>query len=252
MKRTIALPLLVIAFAVSVIFASRTPQIITEELPQEETGNPPLLTLTDDVGGQTVTLEVYEPNEEGFARYVLLDADGTQIDRGSESLGGDNASERFALTAVDDVLGFPGIEVTLPIAGYMIRHAYYALTEQGFVYVGEFYGHDFGTAWGDGAWTVDLDGNGHSELVTRSTAGDGVSRVRVYRWNAESEAVQHSSIDWEKADERLARLSAPLGVAARAEKYHAGENTVELTLYREGITDSTMLPLTPDILGEWE
>ena len=181
----------------------------------------------------------------------MLDADGTQIDRGSESLGGDNASEHFALTAADDVLGFPGVEVTSPLAGYMIRHAYYALTEQGFVYAGESYGHDFGAAWGDGAWPVDLDGDGRSELVTRSTAGDGVSRVRVYRWDAESDTVQHSYIDWEKADTRLARLSVPLGAAVRVETYHAIENTVELTLYREGITESMVLPLTTDILGEW-
>ncbi len=154
MKRTIALPLLVIAFDVSVIFASRTPRLIAGELPREETENPPLLTLTEDVGGQAVTLEVYEPNEEGFAHYVLLDTDGTQIDRGSESLGGNKASECFALTAADDVLGFPGIEVTSPLAGYMIRHAYYALTEHGFVYTGESYGHDFGAALGDGAWPV--------------------------------------------------------------------------------------------------
>ena len=117
-------------------------------------------------------------------------ADGTQIDRGSESLGGDNASEHFALTAVDDVLGFPGVEVTSPLSRYMIRHAYYALTEQGFVYAGEFYGHDFGTALGDGAWPTDLDGDGRRELVTRSTAGDGISRVRVYHWNAEGDVAR--------------------------------------------------------------
>ena len=57
MKRTIALPLLAMAFAVSVIFASRTPRLITEELPQEKVENPALLTLTEKAGGrQTVTL----------------------------------------------------------------------------------------------------------------------------------------------------------------------------------------------------
>lgn len=53
------------------------------------------------------------------------------------------------------------------------------------------------------------------------------------------------------ADAQLARLSAPLGVTARAETYHAQDNTVTLTLYTESGTKETTLPLTTDILGEW-
>lgn len=62
---------------------------------------------------------------------------------------------------------------------------------------------------------------------------------------------QRSEVDWEKADAQLARLSAPLGVTARAETYHAQNNTVTLTLYTESGTKETTLPLTTDILGEW-
>ena len=38
---------------------------------------------------------------------------------------------------------------------------------------------------------------------------------------------------------------------ARAETYHAEDNTVTLTLYTENGTKETTLPLTTDILGEW-
>ena len=38
---------------------------------------------------------------------------------------------------------------------------------------------------------------------------------------------------------------------ARAETYHAQDNTVTLTLYTESGTKETTLPLTTDILGEW-
>ena len=59
------------------------------------------------------------------------------------------------------------------------------------------------------------------------------------------------SVDWDKADAQLARLSAPLGLTARAETYHAQDNTVTLTLYTESGTKETTLPLSTDILGEW-
>ena len=54
-----------------------------------------------------------------------------------------------------------------------------------------------------------------------------------------------------KADAQLAKLSAPLGSVARAETYHAQDNTVTLTLYTESGTKETTLPLTTDVLGEW-
>ena len=129
---------------------------------------------------------------------------------------------------------------------------FYALTEQGFVYVGRAFGYDFDDAVeGDGAWPLDLTGDGRSELVTRSTFGDGMSCVFVYRWNVADGNSQYSKVDWEKADAQLARLSAPLGMTARAETYHAQDNTVTLTLYTESGTKETTLPLTTDILGEW-
>jgi len=78
-----------------------------------------------------------------------------------------------------------------------------------------------------------------------------VPHVFVYRWNAAEGISQHSGIDWEKADAQLAKLSAPLGSVARAETYHAEDNTVTLTLYTENGTKETTLPLTTDILGEW-
>ena len=57
MNRKIALPLLVAAALVSIILASRTPQPIIEELPPEEADAPTaLLTQTEEVGDQTVTL----------------------------------------------------------------------------------------------------------------------------------------------------------------------------------------------------
>ena len=77
MSRKIALPLLVAAALVSIILASRTPQLIIEELPPEEADAPTaLLTQTEEVGDQTVTLRVYEPDEAGYARYALFGADG--------------------------------------------------------------------------------------------------------------------------------------------------------------------------------
>ena len=81
MSRKLALPLFLLVFALCVIFASRTPQPIIEELPSDAADAPAvLLTLTEEVGGQIVTLKVYEPDEEGIARYALFDADGTEID----------------------------------------------------------------------------------------------------------------------------------------------------------------------------
>ena len=224
---------------------------------QSRTGSE-LLTLTEEVGGQTVTLRVYELDEDGYARYALFGADGTEIDIpfgvGRRTwIGEDEAAEKVSLTVRDDVLGFPGFELETVQGGRMTVRYFYALTEQGFfVYAGEAFGHGFDdTEWGDGVWPLDLTGDGRSELVTRSTFGTGVPRVFVYRWNAAEGISQHSGIDWEKADAQLAKLSAPLGSVARAETYHAEDNTVTLTLYTENGTKETTLPLTTDILGEW-
>ena len=223
---------------------------------QSRTGSE-LLTLTEKVGGQTVTLRVYELDEDGYARYALFGADGTEIDIpfgvGRRTwIGEDEAAEKVSLTVRDDVLGFPGFELETVQGGRMTVRYFYALTEQGFVYAGEAFGHGFDdTEWGDGVWPLDLTGDGRSELVTRSTFGTGVPRVFVYRWNAAEGISQHSGIVWEKADAQLAKLSAPLGSVARAETYHAEDNTVTLTLYTEGGTREVTLPLTTDILGEW-
>ena len=258
MSRKIALPLLVAAALVSIILASRTPQPIIEELPPEEADAPTaLLTQTEEAGDQTVTLRVYDLDEAGYARYALFHEDGTEIDIpfGVDRrtwIGEDEAAEKVSLTARDDVLGFPGFELETVQGGRMTVRYFYALTEQGFVYAGEAFGHGFDdTEWGDGVWPLDLTGDGRSELVTRSTFGTGVPYVFVYRWNTAEGISQHSGIDWEKADAELARLSAPLGSVARAETYHAQDNTVTLTLYMESGTKETTLPLTTDILGEW-
>ena len=223
---------------------------------QSRTGSE-ILTLTEEVGGQTVTLRVYELDEDGYARYALFNADGTEIDIpfgvGRRTwIGEDEAAEKVSLTVRDDVLGFPGFELETVQGGRMTVRYFYALTEQGFVYAGEAFGHGFDdTEWGDGVWPLDLTGDGRSERVTRSTFGTGVPRVFVYRWNAAEGISQHSGIVWEKADAQLAKLSAPLGSVARAETYHAEDNTVTLTLYTENGTKETTLPLTTDILGEW-
>ena len=223
---------------------------------QSRTGSE-LLTLTEKVGGQTVTLRVYELDEDGYARYALFGADGTEIDIpfgvGRRTwIGEDEAAEKVSLTVRDDVLGFPGFELETVQGGRMTVRYFYALTEQGFVYAGEAFGLGFDdTEWGDGVWPLDLTGDGRSELVTRSTFGTGVPRVFVYRWNAAEGISQHSGIDWEKADAQLAKLSAPLGSVARAETYHAEDNTVTLTLHTESGTREVTLPLTTDILGEW-
>ena len=258
MSRKLALPLFLLTFALCVIFASRTPQPIIEELPSDAADAPAvLLTLTEKVGGQTVTLRVYELDEDGYARYALFGADGTEIDIpfgvGRRTwIGEDEAAEKVSLTARDDVLGFPGFELETVQGGRMTVRYFYALTEQGFVYAGRTFGYDFDdAAEGDGAWPLDLTGDGRSELITRSTFGDGMSCVFVYRWNAAEGGSQRSEVDWEKADAQLARLSAPLGVTARAETYHAQDNTVTLTLYTESGTKETTLPLSTDILGEW-
>ena len=223
---------------------------------QSRTGSE-ILMLTEKVSGQTVTLRVYELDEDGYARYALFGADGTEIDIpfgvGRRTwIGEDEAAEKVSLTVRDDVLGFPGFELETVQGGRMTVRYFYALTEQGFVYAGEAFGHGFDdTEWGDGVWPLDLTGDGRSELVTRSTFGTGVPHVFVYRWNAAEGISQHSGIDWEKADAQLAKLSAPLGSVARAETYHAEDNTVTLTLYTENGTKETTLPLTTDILGEW-
>ena len=223
---------------------------------QSRTGSE-ILTLTEEVGGQAVTLRVYELDEDGYARYALFNADGTEIDIpfgvGRRTwIGEDEAAEKVSLTARDDVLGFPGFELETIQGTVMTVCDFYALTEQGFVYAGRTVGYDFDdAAEGDGAWPLDLTGDGRSELITRSTFGDGMSCVFVYRWNAAEGGSQRSEVDWDKADAQLARLSAPLGVTARAETYHAQDNTVTLTLYTESGTKETTLPLTTDILGEW-
>ena len=258
MSRKIALPLLVAAALVSIILASRTPQPIINELTPEAADAPTvLLTQTEEIGGQTVTLKVYDLDEAGYARYALFHEDGTEIDipfgvNCGTWIGNGNAAEKVSLTAWDDVLGFPGFELETIQGIVMTVCDFYALTEQGFVYAGRTFGYDFDdAAEGDGAWPLDLTGDGRSELITRSTFGDGVSCVFVYRWNAAEGISQHSGIVWEKADAELAKLSAPLGSVARAETYHAEDNTVTLTLYTEGGTREVTLPLTTDILGEW-
>ena len=258
MSRKIALPLLVAAALVSIILASRTPQPIIEELPPTEADAPAaLLTQTEEVGGQTVTLKVYEPDEAGYARYALFHEDGTEIDipfgvNCGTWIGNGDAAEKVSLTAWDDVLGFPGFELETIQGIVMTVCDFYALTEQGFVYAGRAFGYDFDdAAEGDGAWPLDLTGDGRSELVTRSTFGDDAPCVFVYCWNSAEGVSQRSSIDWDKADAQLARLSAPLGVTARAETYHAQDNTVTLTLYTESGTKETTLPLATYVLGEW-
>ena len=155
------------------------------------------------------------------------------MDRGTW-IGNGDAAEKVSLTAWDDVLGFPGFELETIQGIVMTVCDFYALAAEG-----------------DGAWPLDLTGDGRSELITRSTFGDGMSCVFVYRWNAAEGGSQRSEVDWDKADAQLARLSAPLGVTARAETYHAQDNTVTLTLYTESGTKETTLPLTTDVLGEW-
>ena len=150
------------------------------------------------------------------------------MDRGTWIWNG-NAAEKVSLTARDDVLGFPGFELETIQGIVMTVCDFYALTEQGFVYAGRTFGYDFDDA----------------------AEGDGAPCVFVYRWNAAEGGSQRSEVDWDKADAQLARLSAPLGVTARAETYHAQDNTVTLTLYTESGTKETTLPLTTDILGEW-
>ena len=159
MSRKLALPLFLLTFALCVIFASRTPQPIIEELPSDAADAPAvLLTLTEKVGGQTVTLRVYELDEDGYARYALFGADGTEIDIpfgvGRRTwIGEDEAAEKVSLTVRDDVLGFPGFELETVQGGRMTVCDFYALTEQGFVYAGEAFGRGFDdTEWGDGVW----------------------------------------------------------------------------------------------------
>ena len=252
MSRKIALPLLVAAALVSIILASRTPQPIIEKLPPEEAdASTVLLTLTEEVGGQTVTMKVYGLDEDGYARYALFHADGTEIDI-PLGVNGGTWIGKVSLTAWDDVLGFPGFEIETIQGLDMTVCDFYALTEQGFVFVGRAFGYGFDdAAEGDGAWPLDLTGDGRSELITRSTFGDGIPCIFVYRWNDAEGVSQYSEIDWEKADAQFARLSEHLGALARAETYHAEDNTVTLTLYTESGTKETTLPLTTDILGEW-
>ncbi len=256
MKRTLLLPLLLLAAALCAAYAVQTRPPAAQETVQT-TDDAPLLELTTQVNDRTVTLEVYGLDEDGYARYALFHADGTEIDiplgvNCGTWIGNGDVAEKVSLTAWDDVLGFPGFE-TETIQGLdMTICDFYALTEQGFVYAGRAFGYGFDdAAEGDGAWPLDLTGDGRSELITRSTFGDGIPCIFVYRWNSAEGVSQYSEIDWEKADAQFARLSESLGALARAETYHAEDNTVTLTLYTENGTKETTLPLTTDILGEW-
>lgn len=90
------------------------------------------------------------------------------VDRGTW-IGNGDAAEKVSLTAWDDVLGFPGFEIETIQGLNMTVCYFYALTEQGFVYAGRTFGYDFDdAAEGDGAWPLDLTGDGRSELITRS------------------------------------------------------------------------------------
>ena len=134
---------------------------------QSRTGSE-LLPLTEKVGGQTVTLRVYELDEDGYALRALWRrryGDRHTVRRGSPHLDWeDEATEKVSLTVRDDVLGFPGFEVETVQGGRMTVRYFYALTEQGFVYAGEAFGHGFDdTEWGDGVWPLDLTGDRRSE-----------------------------------------------------------------------------------------
>ncbi len=110
MSRKLALPLFLLTFALCVIFASRTPQPIIEELPPEEAEAPAvLLTKTEKVSGQTVTLKVYEPKDNGFTRYALFDADGVLLETDSVSLGEHEASEELCSDRAGRCARLPGL-----------------------------------------------------------------------------------------------------------------------------------------------
>ena len=223
MSRKLALPLFLLTFALCVIFASRTPQPIIEELPPEDAEAPAeLLTLTEEVGGQTVTLKVYEPKDNGFTRYALFDADGVLLETDSVSLGEHEASESFALTAWDDVLGFPGFEVTTVNDASHLQRIFYALTGGGTpVNVADSFGLSFGPDDDyNYAVPVDLNGDGRSELLTRvSYSGSGVDRVLAFRWNAESSVSEEGRLFWDT--ETLFQHTGPLGERQRLEEYDA-------------------------------
>ena len=218
MSRKLALPLFLLAFALCVIFASRTPQPIIEELTPEEAEAPAvLLTKTEEVGGQTVTLRVYELDEDGYARYALFRADGTEIDipfgvdRGTW-IGNGDAAEKVSLTAWDDVLGFPGFEVTTVNDASHLQRIFYALTGGGTpVNVADSFGLSFGPDDDyNYAVPVDLNGDGRSELLTRvSYSGSGVDRVLAFRWNAESSVSEEGRLFWDT--ETLFQHTGPLG-----------------------------------------
>ena len=193
---------------------------------QSRTGSE-LLTLTEEVGGQIVTLKVYEPDEEGIARYALFGADGTEIDipfgvdRGTW-LGNGDAAEKVSLTAWDDLLGFPGFEVTTVNDASHLKRIFYALTGGGTpVNVADSFGLSFGPDDDyNYAVPVDLNGDGRSELLTRvSYSGSGVDRVLAFRWNAESSVSEEGRLFWDT--ETLFQHTGPLGERQRLEEYDA-------------------------------
>ena len=188
---------------------------------QSRTGSE-LLTLTEEVGGQAVTLKVYEPKDNGFTRYALFDADGVLLETDSVSLGEHEASESFALTARDDVLGFPGFEVTTVNDASHLQRIFYALTGDGTpVNVADSFGLSFGPDDDyNYAVPVDLNGDGRSELLTRvSYSGSGVDRVLAFRWNAESSVSEEGRLFWDT--ETLFQHTGPLGERQRLEEYDA-------------------------------
>ena len=193
---------------------------------QSRTGSE-LLTLTEKVGGQTVTLRVYELDEDGYARYALFRADGTEIDIpfGVDRrtwIGNGDVAEKVSLTAWDDVLGFPGFEVTTVNDASHLQRIFYALTGGGTpVNVADSFGLSFGPDDDyNYAVPVDLNGDGRSELLTRvSYSGSGVDRVLAFRWNAESSVSEEGRLFWDT--ETLFQHTGPLGERQRLEEYDA-------------------------------
>ena len=215
MKRRLAVPLLTFAVSVCAVFAGCTADKAAQQ-------GAALLTLTAEIDSRTVTLTVSAPDADGLTHYTLSDVDGVQFDGDSISLGKRDASSSFSLTAVDDLLGFPGFEVTTVNDASHLQRIFYALTGGGTpVNVADSFGLSFGPDDDyNYAVPVDLNGDGRSELLTRvSYSGSGVDRVLAFRWNAESSVSEEGRLFWDT--ETLFQHTGPLGERQRLEEYDA-------------------------------
>ncbi len=140
---------------------------------------------------------------------------------------------------MDDLLGFPGVAVQSDAVGAHKSYDYYARTDYGVQYIG--YSFGFYDDPAECTFSVDFDGDGHSELITDNIYGaDGADRITVFRWNGAASEV--GSPDWSKAGVNLSGI----GAMNYQESYDAARSVVTLSYRRGEEIKTAELPLAPE------